>query len=116
MVGGWLDLARKDAVADLCIEQHRREDEDALPPKREGEAGMRCRGFLDHDRQRDHVGPERDGQSAERCRENQRHHVERDSVPATANALGRHHYAVTPITSNPASGTYRSMLTGNAIF
>ena len=71
MVGGWLDLAPKDAVADHHVEQHKGEDEDALAPKHESEAEARRRGFLDRDRERDHARPERDGQSAQRRRENQ---------------------------------------------
>jgi hypothetical protein len=51
---------------------------------------MRCRGFLDRDRERDHIGPERDDESAERCRENQPHLLERNSTPPIGDALGRH--------------------------
>src|SRR5215831_9649087 len=66
----WSDLASKDAVADHSVEQHQREDEQALAPEHEGETGMRCGGFLDRDRERDHVGPERDCESAEGESEN----------------------------------------------
>src|SRR5262249_21933111 len=71
------NLAPEDAVTDDRVEQHQREYEETLAPEHEGENGMRCRSFLDRDRERDHVRPERDGQSAERGGENQRGHIER---------------------------------------
>src|SRR5438270_14065209 len=89
MTRRWFYLASKDAVADRGVEQHQREDEKTLAPEHEGETGMRCGGFFDRDRERDHVGPERDRQSAERRHENERDHVERHSVAAAANARGR---------------------------
>src|SRR5438093_10668046 len=89
VVGGWPDLAAKDAIADYRVDQHQREYEETLAPEHEGEAGMGCGGFLNGDRERNHVGPERDRQGAERSRENQSDHVERHSIPATPNARGR---------------------------
>jgi hypothetical protein len=50
---------------------------------------MRCRGFLDHDRESDHVRLERDRQGAERRRENERDHNERRPVPMVPNAVGK---------------------------
>src|SRR6516165_6123806 len=90
MPGRWFNFSSEDAVADDGVKQHQREDEETRTPEHEGEAGMRCRGFLDRDRERDHVGPERNRESAERRRENQRDHVVWHPVPAAADALGRH--------------------------
>src|SRR5262249_20921758 len=83
-------LSSKDGVADDGVDQHQREDDDARAPEHESQTGMGCGGFLDRDRERDHVRPERNGQGAERSRENQRHHVKRHTIPAAPNALGRH--------------------------
>src|SRR6516162_9898077 len=82
----WFDLAPKDAVADDGVDQHQREDEEACSPEHEGETGMGCCGFVDRDRERDHVRPERDRQRAERCDKDQRHHVEWCAVLATKKA------------------------------
>src|SRR5277367_1566956 len=90
VVGGRPDLASEDTVADDGVEQHQREDEEALAPEHEGETGMGCGGFFDRDRERDHVGPERDRQGAERRCENQRDHVIWHFIPATPYALGGH--------------------------
>src|SRR5580700_108983 len=85
------DLASEHGVADYGVEQHQREDEEALAPEHEGETGMRGGGFLNRDREWDHVGPERDRQCAERRHENQRDHVKWHSVPTIPNTRGRHH-------------------------
>src|SRR5499427_5550391 len=83
-------LSPENAVADDGVEQHQREDEQALAPKHEGEAGVRRRGFLDRDRERDHVGPERDRQRAKRRRKDEGDHVVRNTIAAAPNAFGRY--------------------------
>src|SRR5271154_5486426 len=84
------DLSSEDRVADRGVDQHQRENEEACSPEHEGETGMGCCGFLDRDREWDHVRPKRDRQRAERRGKDQRDHVERCSVLATKKAAGKH--------------------------
>ena len=42
VVGRRPDLASEDGVADDCVEQHQREDEETLAPEHEGETGVGC--------------------------------------------------------------------------
>src|SRR5437660_11610246 len=51
VVGRRSDLASEDGVADHGIEQHQREDKEALAPEHEGETGMWRRRFFDRDRE-----------------------------------------------------------------
>src|ERR1700722_1144455 len=89
------DFAAKDVVADGGVDQHQREDEEALSPEHEGKTGMGCRRFMDGDDEGNHVGPERYRQGSKRRDEDHDNHGEGPSVAATTNADSqpncRHH-------------------------
>src|ERR1700738_1862367 len=84
------DLAPEYPIADSCVDQHQREDEDALPPEHECQTGMRCRSLFDGDDVGDHVRPERDSERPEGRQEDQRDHVKGQSVPMALNADRQH--------------------------
>ena len=70
------------------VDQRQGKDEEAGSPEHKSKAGVRCRRFLDANRERDHVWPERNCQRAERRRENDDHHGERHLVLTVKNAGG----------------------------
>src|SRR5258707_10454012 len=89
MSGERPNLAAKDAVVYGGVEQHQREDKEALAPEHEGEARMRCRGVIDGDRKGDHVRPEGDGEGTKGGREDERDHVEGGTIATLPEANGQ---------------------------
>src|SRR3984957_13994845 len=79
-------LASENAVADDCVDQHERKDDQAAPPEHEHKTGLRRGGFVDGDDIGDHVWPERQRQGAKSRHEDQRHHVEWPMVIVTQDA------------------------------
>jgi hypothetical protein len=74
------------AATDGGVDQHERQNKQALSPKHERQAGMWRRGRVDGDGKGNHVRPERDREGAEGRGEGSRDQAEGCEVASTANA------------------------------